>query len=122
MKLMIVDDSNIIRKMIENTVRSLGLEIAAVAGNGEEAVELFKRTLPDIVTMDITMPKLDGIGCLKQIMNIKPETRVVMCTALKDHETGLAALKAGAFGFVSKPFTAVQLTEELTAAMNDIAG
>lgn len=113
MKLLIVDDSNIMRKAIEKYLQEFDMEIVGTAGDGESALELFKAHLPDVVTLDITMPKMDGIACLENIMSIKPDTRVLIISALKDSATGLLVIKKGARGFLSKPFTPEQLREEI---------
>lgn len=113
MKLMIVDDSNIMRRAIQKYLLPFGLEIVATAADGVSALREFNRCRPDIVTMDITMPELDGLGCLVEMLKIKPETRVLIITALSDPETGLEAIRKGARGFLTKPFTAAQLQEEM---------
>jgi len=113
MKLLIVDDSNIMRKAIEKYLSDFGLELVGTAGDGESALEMFKAHLPDLVTLDITMPRMDGFACLDEIMKIKPDTRVLIISALKDSATGLMAVKKGARGFLSKPFSAEQLREEI---------
>lgn len=113
MKLMIVDDSNIMRRAIEKYLKDLDLSIACAAGDGETALELFDSHQPDIVTLDITMPKMDGLSCLSEIMRRRPTTRVLVISALKDPGTGLKALKLGARGFLTKPFTAEELLNEM---------
>lgn len=114
MKLLIVDDSNIMRRAIQKYIQELNLEIVGTAGDGEQALDLFRKFEPDVVTMDITMPKLDGISCLKEIMSVKPDCKVLVISALKDPATGLKALKLGAKGFLPKPFTQAQLKEEMS--------
>jgi two-component system chemotaxis response regulator CheY len=117
MKLLIVDDSNIMRKAIEKYLSDLGLTLVGCAGDGESALSIFRKELPDVVTLDITMPKMDGLTCLDQIIRIKPETKVLVISALKDPATGLQALKKGAAGFLPKPFTAQELHEEIRAIL-----
>ena len=107
--LMIVDDSNIIRNRIERGMRHMAIEVVATAANGEEAVELYKRYQPDFITMDLTMPKLDGLGCIQQIRAINPKVSILVISALSDRFTGLKALQFGARGFICKPFTDEQL-------------
>jgi two-component system chemotaxis response regulator CheY len=113
MKLMIVDDSNIMRQAIEKYLANKKFTLVGTASDGESAMALFKKHLPDIVTLDITMPKMDGIACLDQMLKIKPNTKILIISALKDPVTGLSALKKGAKGFLPKPFTAVQLQAEI---------
>lgn len=109
---MIVDDSNIIRNRIEKFNKK-GFRLVAKAENGVEAIELFKEHQPDIVTMDITMPKMEGIECIQELIKIDPKVRILVVSALSDKATGIKALKHGARGFVCKPFTEEELTDAL---------
>ena len=95
-KLMIVDDSVIIRNRIERSLSSLQLEIVATASNGDEAVRLFKEHQPDLITMDLTMPQMDGLECIKRIRDMSKETSILVISALSDRQTGLKALQSGA--------------------------
>ena len=113
MKLLIVDDSNIMRKAINKYLKDYDLEVVGSAGNGVEALELCKKLRPDFVTLDITMPKMDGLTCLSEILKFDPNIQVLIISALKDSATGLKALKIGARGFLPKPFTAAELQEEI---------
>ncbi len=122
MTLMIVDDSNLIRTAVRNAVKHLPLEVVADAADGEAALERFDATSPDMVTLDITMPKMDGLACLAEMMRRKPRTIVVVITALKDEATGLRAIKLGAAGIVPKPFTAEKLRAELQEILTESAG
>lgn len=119
MKLLIVDDSNIMRRAIEKYLEERRFTLVGTAADGERALELFRQHLPDLVTLDITMPRMDGLACLDQIMKLKPDTRVLVISALKDPATGLQALRKGARGFLSKPFTARELGEEIDAVLAD---
>lgn len=121
-RLMIVDDSVIMRRVLEKYARALGLTIVGTAANGRDALELFDREQPDLVSLDITMPLLDGIGCLKEIMERRPETKVVIITALADRETGLAAMRLGARGFIQKPFTEAQVRDEFAQVLGLAGG
>src|SRR5215813_5868642 len=102
LKLMICDDSNIIRRKIERELK-----------NGRLAVEAFKKEPADVVTMDITMPEMDGIECVEKLVAIKPDVLILVISALSDKATAIEALKKGANGFLCKPFTDRQLTEAL---------
>jgi len=113
MKLMIVDDSSIMRRAIGKYLTPLNLELAATASNGQEALDQFKLVLPDLVTLDITMPQMDGLTCLAQIMALKPSVKVIVISALADQATGLKALKLAAKSFLPKPFTEAQLVDEI---------
>lgn len=117
-KLMIVDDSNIIRNRIERSLESMDIEVVATASNGEEAIELFKRHNPDLITMDLTMPKVDGLECIQVIRGLSQETSILVVSALSDRQTGLKALQYGARGFICKPFTDDQLILALQKLIN----
>ena len=106
-KLMIVDDSNIIRNRIERSLRDLAIEVVATAGDGEAAVRLFKEHKPDVITMD-------GLECIRQIRALSKDTSILVVSALSDRQTGLKALQYGARGFICKPFTDEQLVMSLT--------
>jgi two-component system, chemotaxis family, chemotaxis protein CheY len=113
LKLMIVDDSNIMRRRIERSQQFQDLELVGTAGNGLEALELFKKTDPDVVTMDITMPKMDGIECIYRLVAMKPAVRILVVSALADKATAVEAMERGANGFLNKPFTDRQLNEAI---------
>lgn len=116
-KLMIVDDSNIMRRRIERSQQFEQLQLVGTAGNGIEAIELFKRTDPDVVTMDLTMPRMDGIECISHLVALKPEVRILVVSALADKATAVEAMEKGANGFLNKPFTDRQLNEAIAELM-----
>ncbi len=118
LKLMIVDDSNIIRRKIERSNKIKQLQVVGKARNGVEAVQLFKQTDPDVVTMDITMPEMDGIECVKEIVAINPNVLILVVSALSDKATAIEALKEGANGFLCKPFSDKQLNDALEELLN----
>ena len=113
LRLLIVDDSNVIRRRIERCQQVADLQVVGMASNGVEAVEVFQRTDPDIVTMDITMPRMDGIECVERLVAIKPDILILVVSALADKATAVEAMERGANGFLSKPFSDRQLNEAL---------
>jgi two-component system chemotaxis response regulator CheY len=113
MKLMIVDDSNIMRRRIERSNNFEELELVGTAANGLEALEMFRKMDPDVVTMDLTMPQMDGIECIENIVKIKPAVRILVISALADKATAVEAMEKGANGFLNKPFTDRQLNEAI---------
>lgn len=117
-KILIVDDSSIIRKIIVKSVAEEQFEITGVASNGLQALEFFREKMPDIVTLDITMPEMDGLSVLEQMIQIKPEVKVIVVSALTDKATGIKAIKMGAKSFVPKPFT----TDDLQKTILKLAG
>jgi two-component system chemotaxis response regulator CheY len=110
-KLMIVDDSNIMRRRIERSQQFEELELVGTASNGLEAIEMFRKMDPDVVTMDLTMPQMDGIECIENIVRLKPAVRILVISALADKATAVEAMEKGANGFLNKPFTDRQLNE-----------
>jgi two-component system, chemotaxis family, chemotaxis protein CheY len=120
MRLLIVDDSNMIRTRISRVVQNGGLKDVAVVGlakNGLEAIRIAKVARPDVVTMDLTMPEMDGIECITALIKLDPKINILVVSALSDKSTAIAALKLGARGFVAKPFT----DGELQMALLDVS-
>ena len=113
LKLLICDDSNIIRRKIERELKIERLQVVATASNGRLAVEAFKKEPCDVVTMDITMPEMDGIECIEKLIAIKPDVLILIISALSDKATAIEGLKRGANGFLCKPFTDRQLTDAI---------
>jgi two-component system, chemotaxis family, chemotaxis protein CheY len=117
LKLMIVDDSNIMRRRIERSQQFESLQVVGSAANGVEALEIFKQTDPDVVTMDLTMPRMDGIECIGKLVALKPSIRILVISALADKATAVEAMEKGANGFLNKPFTDRQLNEAIAELM-----
>ena len=103
-KVMIVDDSRIFRKMLRAAFIETGNEVIGEAGNGQEALELLKSCKPDLLTLDITMPVLDGLDALKEIKKVDANAKVIMVTAAGQQNKMVDAIKSGASEFVTKPF------------------
>ncbi len=116
-RLLIVDDSNIVRRRIERSQQFDELEVVGTAANGLEALELARRTDPDLVTMDLTMPQMDGIECITQLVRFKPAIRILVISALADKATAVEAMERGANGFLNKPFTDRQLNDAIAELM-----
>ncbi|MEM9305006.1 MAG: response regulator [Pseudomonadota bacterium] len=113
MRLLIVDDSRIIRNRIQRAVRDYNLEVVGTAGNGKEAIQLVSTVDPQLVTMDLTMPEVDGIESIERILAINPGLLILVVSALADKATAIEAIKKGAHGFLCKPFTEEELTDAL---------
>jgi two-component system chemotaxis response regulator CheY len=120
--LMIVDDSNIIRRKIERCNDSKKFYVVATAANGVEALDFFLKVRPKVVTMDLTMPEMDGIACIQQLIALDADVRILVISALSDKATGIEALKKGARGFLCKPFTEQQLIDALVELTEDDHG
>jgi two-component system chemotaxis response regulator CheY len=122
MKIMIVDDSTIVRKVIEKNLADTSVKIVAHASNGVEAIELFKQHLPDIVTLDITMPEMDGLEALEKMLDIKHDAKILMISALSAKETIVKAMNLGATGYLIKPVVAHKLTEKINQILENEHG
>lgn len=116
-RIMIVDDSNIIRRQIERCGDKEQMQIVAKAENGLEALELYQSRRPDLVTMDLTMPVMDGIQCVKELIKIDTDAIILVVSALSDKYTALKAIDCGARGFLNKPFTEEQLLKAISRIM-----
>ncbi len=104
MRVLIVDDTVFMRYNLTNIFKDIGCDVVGEATNGLEGVELYKKVKPDLVTMDITMPLMDGLQALKAIKQHDPDARVVMVSTMGQREFVLEAIKSGAAGFILKPF------------------
>lgn len=116
MKLMIVDDSNIIRNRVKRVIEQTRLshfKVVGIAADGKEAITVFSQTLPDIVTMDLTMPEMNGVDCTAVLVEMNPDIKILIISALSDKATAINALKNGAQGFLYKPFTDDELADAL---------
>lgn len=116
-RLLIVDDSNIVRRRIERSQHFEDLQVVGTAGNGLDALEVFAATDPDVVTMDLTMPRMDGIECIGRMVELKPSVRILVISALADKATAVEAMERGANGFLNKPFSDRQLNEAIAELM-----
>ncbi len=121
MKVLVVDDSYIIRKALQNFITSSpsaqDLRIVGEAADGVAAMRLFEEKDPDLITMDITMPKMDGLTCIEKMMSLKPSARIIVISALNDKETALQALTKGALTFIPKPFSRESFEKGLSKAL-----
>jgi two-component system, chemotaxis family, chemotaxis protein CheY len=112
-KIMIVDDAAFMRMMIKDILTKNGYEVVAEAADGAQAVEKYKEFQPDLVTMDITMPEMDGIAALKEIKKINSNAKVIMCSAMGQQAMVIDAIQAGAKDFIVKPFQADRVLEAI---------
>jgi two-component system chemotaxis response regulator CheY len=109
---LIVDDALFMRTMIKDILRNSGkFDVVGEAVNGDDAIQKFKSLLPDLVTMDIVMPGMDGIEATREILKFDPKARVVMCSALGQEPLVIESIAAGAKDFIVKPFTPEKVIE-----------
>ncbi|MDF2890000.1 MAG: chemotaxis response regulator [Clostridia bacterium] len=117
-RIIIADDAGFMRRMLINILSQGGFEVVGEAENGVQAVELYKQLKPDAITMDITMPEMDGITALKEIIAYDSNAKVVMCSAMGQQFMVVEAIKLGAVDFVEKPFQTEQVVKALHKALN----
>ena len=117
---LVVDDSIFARKNLAQMIESFGGQLAGEAGDGLTAITEYNRTLPDIVLMDITMPRMEGIEAVDRIMRQHPEARIVMVSSVGYQDNILAALQRGARHFVQKPVKPEVLYEVIRYVLGDV--
>lgn len=116
LKVLIVDDSPIISRKLTMMVELLGYKVVKTAATGTEAIAAYRASRPDVVTMDITMPDMDGIEATRRIVSEFPDAKIVMVTSHGQEKMVLEALKAGAKGYVLKPFDGKKVSEAIQKA------
>ncbi|MGI6364561.1 MAG: response regulator [Bacillota bacterium] len=116
-RILIVDDAAFMRMMIRDILTKNNFEVVGEATNGEEAVAKYMELKPDLVTLDITMPGMDGVTVLKRIRQQDPSARVVMCSAMGQQAMVVEAIQNGAKDFINKPFHPQKVVETLRRAL-----
>lgn len=117
-KILIVDDATFMRMMLKDILTKNGHTIVGEATNGREALEKYQEVNPDLVTMDITMPEVDGLQGLKNIKAVDSNARVVMCSAMGQQMMVIEAIQSGAKDFIVKPFQADRVLEAINKALS----
>lgn len=122
-KVMIVDDSKTMREFIRNLLLSKSndtqFEVVGELGNGLLAVQTVEQLNPDLVTIDLTMPEMDGFTAIKKMLEKKPELKILVVSSLNDIATALNAIENGASGFIQKPFSREELEEKITDVLTE---
>lgn len=116
-RIMIVDDAAFMRNNLKHILTEAGHDVAGEAVDGEDAVSKYADIKPDLVTMDITMPNMDGIEALKQIRAADPASKIVMCSAMGQESLVVEAITSGARDFVVKPFQGERVVEAIARAL-----
>ena len=112
-KILICDDTIFMRKMLKEILTENGYEVVGEAENGKIAVEKYKELRPDLTLMDITMPEMDGVNALVEILSIDSNAKVVMCSAMGQENVVFSAIKSGAKDFIVKPFKNERVIESI---------
>ncbi|MDO4764875.1 MAG: response regulator [Eubacteriales bacterium] len=116
-RVLIVDDAVFMRTVLKKMLEEEGMEVVGEAGNGEEAVAKAKELQPDVVTLDITMPVMDGLEALPKILEVCSGAKIIMCSAMGQQAMVVDAIKAGAKDFVVKPFQKPRVIEAIENAL-----
>lgn len=117
-KVLIVDDAQFMRMMIRDIVISMGHEVVEEGSNGQEAVELYQKHNPDLVTLDLVMPQKSGTEALKEIREINANAKVIIVSAIDQRETLMEAIRSGAHDFIVKPFEEERVQNAISKALS----
>jgi two-component system, chemotaxis family, chemotaxis protein CheY len=115
---LIVDDAVVMRMMIKGILSKNGFEIVGEAQNGAEAVDKYKTLRPDLVTMDMVMPEMDGITAVKEIIASDPDAKIIMCTSMGQQTLLDEAIEAGAKSYITKPFQPPRILEAISKVLD----
>ena len=118
-KVIIVDDSRIFRKMLKAVFVENGDEVIGEAGNGQELLDMLENCTPDLITLDITMPVMDGIEALKQLLDYDSDAKIIMITAAGQQAKLIDALKIGAKKFITKPFEKEEIIKNVEEVIKE---
>lgn len=109
--IMLVDDAAFMRLILKNTLEQAGYKIVGEASDGSEALDMYNQCKPDLVFMDITMPKMDGLSAVKEILTSDSKANIIMCSAMGQQSMVVEAIKSGVKDFVVKPFSSERVLE-----------
>jgi two-component system chemotaxis response regulator CheY len=115
---LIVDDLTFIKMVLRDLVEKAGFRVVGEASDGEEALRLFHEKHPDVVLLDVTMPKMDGLTALKKILEADPNAKVIMCSALGQQRLIVQAIQLGAKDFIVKPFRPERVITSIKKILN----
>jgi len=121
-KVLVVDDALFMRKMLSDILKKEGFEVVGEADNGKDAIEKYKEIKPDLVTMDIVMPKMeeiDGIAAVREITKLDPQAKIIMVSAMGQHALVVEAIQAGAKDFIVKPFQPSRVVEAIRRVLGE---
>lgn len=115
---LVVDDAIFMRTVLKKMLTEAGFKVIGEAGNGLQAIEMAGQLKPDIITLDITMPEMDGIEAIEKILQASPESKIIMCSAMGQHSKVVEAIKRGARDFIVKPFEKTRVLQAIYNVMN----
>lgn len=115
---LVVDDAIFMRTVLKKMLTESEFNVVGEAGNGLQAIQMAKELQPDIVTLDITMPEMDGIEAIDKILEVSPNTKIIMCSAMGQHSKVVEAIKKGAKDFIVKPFEKTRVLQAIYNVMN----
>ena len=116
-RILIVDDMKFIRETLHQLFSQNNYQVVGEAETGKEAVQLYRELLPDLVTMDLTMPEMSGLEAIKMIRSEFPEAKVIMCSAMGQKKVIMEAIESGAKDYIVKPFNDLQVIEAINRAL-----
>lgn len=120
LNIMVVDDSLIMRRNLTKMIDALGHKVVGEAKDGKEAISLYRKLQPDLVTMDITMPEMDGIAAVKELKRIDKDVKVIMVTSHGQEEMVITSIRYGASGYLLKPINVAKLRDSIRKVFPDI--
>ena len=115
---LIVDDAIFMRTVLKKMLTDAEFQVIGEAGNGKQAIEMAKSLQPDIITLDITMPEMDGIEAIEKILEVSPNSKIIMCSAMGQHSKVVDAIKKGAKDFIVKPFEKTRVLQAIYNVMS----
>jgi len=116
-RILIVDDMKFMRETLHQLFSQNNYQVVGEAETGKEAVQLYRELLPDLVTMDLTMPEMSGLEAIKMIRSEFPEAKVIMCSAMGQKKVIMEAIESGAKDYIVKPFNDLQVIEAINRAL-----
>ena len=116
-RVLVVDDAAFMRMMVKDILTKNNFEVVGEAENGKKAIEKYQELKPDLTTMDITMPEMDGISAVKEIKKVDPNAKVIMCSAMGQQAMVIEAIQSGARDFIVKPFQPDRVIEAVRKAL-----
>ncbi len=118
-KVLVVDDSGIIRMQLKKMLEELNHEVVGLAEDGQKGYDLYKQSMPDVVTMDINMPVMNGLTAVKKIIAEFPDAVIIMISSINDRSITYDCIGAGAMDFINKPIQLEELKEKFNTVLED---